>query len=989
LGTLSKFELQGLGFVEYKVVGKFIVQDIYNNQHIYDFQSVLDLSNNAVQFNATTTTFTHPTTDYKTISVVNPIPGLTYRWYSQDPNGPAGFTNSVDTGTSHTVNYGGGAKLYVVGLNSNGCTTSVGTAYRDLEEATPPFEAVTGMFILKQVCDDKLVNVVIPARIDKDETTDGLTWKWFKYGSEEELQIQNMPLNLNPLEDKKYIVKVFDNISNQTETFVFLVWGSQPKYYGSVNLSSNTINWLEINWGFREPLVVVKQLDINSNAWNQKQSLLLEDYSYRYCKLNIAPETKILVMSGPMAFNRLQFLADNQINIEKGVRFTSGCNMWGGLVIQHKSLLKVTGTPEHSVIFENGNFGILLDNTYCCAGEMVWGNNYPFVTTSLLSPYRYTVGDEFTSTLQLEHIDFKNNYFHLYLAQEVKKNVSYLRNSNFTCDPDKMLFPYNPKPSTKGFDKTMTEACIVGYDAWKTNFSPADQLGFFHNDTVGINISECNFSDAFYGIISSFGTLAQTNTYDRIRRISIAMMHNKLDQNVFRVNNQIINMEQYKNSDDWDYSFQNQLANLETYWDTINGYKGTLLANYTDFSQIPANRLSRNGYSIGMLDDNEADTVPGDLSKNLTIGVYATNTSIDLAFSCGSVMNLENNTITSVNGCLPSQPNRLVGAYIGSLGKLNFNEFKDLYEGVYCNYGCNVDEGLVVTGNRFDNLISSLRFNSAVDTYVPNPGLIMSCNTFDFDRNLANYVRTGITFEGRGNVRRIIGGNFVRNTPILEIPAGNSFPVHNRPDRSNLVYNDDNDEVDVDNSSTLSIVADRWLSPPNWTSIRNLTSDIFNYGNPHQLIYYRFSNEFVGKTLPLTSSLIVRGPVPATRKYAITSGNSNITVDTLSTTIICSNINITPEVVFPATGNLTRKNDKNPERKINVINNGVSTILITTSDREEILDYSLFTISGQRIVKNKLNATTISLPTATLAKGIYMLHIATISGILVSKIIVQ
>jgi hypothetical protein len=389
-----------------------------------------------------------------------------------------------------------------------------------------------------------------------------------------------------------------------------------------------------------------------------------------------------------------------------------------------------------------------------------------------------------------------------------------------------------------------------------------------------------------------------------------------------------------------------------------------------------------------MLDDNEPNTIAGDLPKNLTIGVYSTNTILDLYFGCQSVMNLENNKITSVNENLPSQNNRLVGAYIGSLGKLNFNEFNHLYEGVYCNYGCNTSEGLVITGNRFENLVSGVRFTAGIPTTVPEPGLVMSCNTFDFDRNLGNYARIGITFEGKGNVRRIIGGNFVTGTTSLEVPAGNSFPVHNRPNRSNLVYNDDNDEVDVQNSGTLPNVADRWLSPPNWTSIKNVTLDIFN-GTPYPLNYYRFSNEFVGSILPDNNFLRVLGPNPATRKYAITSGNTIVTTDPTKTTTICSNINITPVVVFPATGNLTRKNDKNPESMINVVNNGVSTLLVTISDNQEISNYTLFTVSGQRILHNQANGTSITLPTANLAKGVYMLHLATHSGTLVSKIIVQ
>jgi hypothetical protein len=662
--------------------------------------------------------------------------------------------------------------------------------------------------------------------------------------------------------------------------------------------------------------------------------------------------------------------------------------MWGGLVIQHKNYLNVKGTEEYPVVFENGNFGILLDNPYCCADDLVWGNEYPFLSADQQSPYRYTVGDEFLATMKLDFIDFKNNYFHLYLAQEVVKNESYLRNSNFTCDPDKMLFPYNPKPSSIGFDKTMTEACVVGYDAWKTNTNNNDQLGFFHNDARGIDISGCVFSDAFYGIVSSYGSLTQKNTFNRIRKISISMLHDRLNQSVFRVNNQEIYMEQYYNSDDWDYSFQNQRNNLETYWNNINGYTGRQLSNYLNFSEIPSNKLTRNGYSIGGLDDNEPNTIAGDLPKNLTIGIYSTNTILDVYFGCQSVMNLENNKIISVNDNYPIQNNRLVGAYIGSLGKLNFNEFNHLYEGVYCNYGCNTSEGLLITGNRFENLISGVRFTAGIPTTVPNPGLVMSCNTFDFDRSLPNDFRTGITFEGKGNVQRVIGGNFVTGTTSLEVPAGNSFPVHNRPDRSNLVYNDENDEVDVQNSGTLPNVADRWLSPPNWTSIKNVTLDIFN-GTPYPLNYYRFSNEFVGKRFPENTTLQITGPDPDSRKYAITSGNANVTTDPTKTTTICSNINITPVVVFPATGNLTRKNDKFPERIINVVNNGVSTLLVTTSDNQEILNYTLLTISGQRILQSQASAKSITLPTANLAKGVYMLHLATHSGTLVSKIIVQ
>jgi len=993
-GNIVHVIVPAKGFINYKFKGNFIFE-VTNADGFGSTESITvpfdvdyALEDTKIALNNIVTYYNN-TSEVKTIKVTNPIDGFTYTWYKTNAQGEP-ISSVVFEGTSFEVAYEDGRSFYIKAVNESGCILDV-FARRVLNNSGPP-TPVTSIFTVKQLCDFVADRPYYLIPVRNDGKTHNLTYQWSTLPQHIGTPYQpaeNLPLNMNDFDDGIVEVKIIDHTENTSETVRFLLWGSKPTYVGN-----SPTDLLPINW--TERLVIVKQYDKNSLKWNQRLSFAALNYCYRYTKLGIAPHTKVVFASGYLAFNRLVFLDENEIKIGEDVTLTSDCNMWGGIVIHAKCQLSLEGNSYFPITIENANTGVLLNlpdvgPSYPTDWNSWQSFDYP------LNSHRWPSGERNnTSILKFDYVNFKNNYYHVYLLQEVR-NTSYIHNCNFTSNPDKMLRPYQPDADGNKFQ---TEACIVGYDG-KPGKGIEDQNGFFYKIGLydeGVNIENCNFSGAFYGILMPFQPIFnKQNHYIGLNKAAIAAQHQfspagGCQLNGARIENQVIQV-----SSELPETLQYQSDNIHNFWNTVNRFTYLTPINPIAPIDIPGfstEYLTRTGLSrlhppildeIGGNPDQQIEPT-GNMLTN-AYGIHCMNAPVlhDNLYSDISTVVLENNTIT---GLAPTGSADIIalkthGAYVGNLLRASKNDFTNLEIGLHCHL--DRTGTMQITGNTFYNNIMGIQLTriSNPDRTI-DPTIQFGCNTFDFDRNIASVLRTGISIEKGANVG-IIKGSLNPAYSNTYFSCANVWPIANETTRSSLPRDNTNRIVNVENPTY------GWDSPPLWTSLANNTiADLVSDQpqEPYRFFYNRYSNEFVGN-ISSSVSTSIRLRVLNSNVLSFTSeANGNLSGSQYEE--VCNSILTGTTIAFP-TSYSQNGNEPKPESDI-TISQAFESGTITISLPENYSDYflTITDLLGRKIENKKGNASTetnlnFNLPN----KGIYLVSIETQGEIHTSKIIVK
>jgi len=172
-----------------------------------------------------------------------------------------------------------------------------------------------------------------------------------------------------------------------------------------------------------------------------------------------------------------------------------------------------------------------------------------------------------------------------------------------------------------------------------------------------------------------------------------------------------------------------------------------------------------------------------------------------------------------------------------------------------------------------------------------------------------------------------------------------------------------------------------WNTPSNWTSIKNISSNL--------LTYWRYKNEFVGNS----TNSILPTPSPIWKCYTFSNGNFNQNPSEIYIPL-CSNLSsITEPVYFPVP--LVRLNESfKPDlakSKISVIilNQGTDYAIPDVS-KGNFSEYQLFSITGLKLnIPLERNESETLFRTRNLPAGVYLLLVNTENKFETLRIIVQ
>lgn len=659
--------------------------------------------------------------------------------------------------------------------------------------------------------------------------------------------------------------------------------------------------------------------------------------------------------------------------------------MWGGIYVEDQCDVRITGSNEHMVQIKNANTGIFIleeflnieDGFYSSGSGYViprFSEEFPFCFHNNTSPDPEPCKN---SLVQLNWVDFRNNYFHFY-AMNVVDWGSYIRNSNFTCDPYEMIAPYQPQ-NINGEDVVFqTEACIVGFMNYlgiRKGFFEADDSGPFNND--GVQFENNYFSDAFYGILMPGANyLNLPNTFKSIDKCAIRYFYyldpTRGDIRV-EVNNQYIQLRAEK-----DPALSYQERELSNVWNKINGFNAP--ARYYDLS----GNIARHGLSTGFLKIQGSIVDP-----SLQIGIFVNNDFDSDAFedaretTCINGVSrkrpqvrslyfpatFKNNIIvrTGFESVFTDNTQKAYGIYSGYTDLIENNQFEGLSVGAYLHQLVNV-----ITQNQFRacrtgiNIKPQFTFPSA----NPPPGgfgsfpnltqpisLRLECNLFE-PFTASSVPQVGLNLE----TGHLIGQIGAEPSPNYQRAlAGNVWPTIEGTDR-NMVIGNGYD------------VHDYWASPSNWTSIKNNNTS----GSP--LRYYRFKNEFVGTTIGAVDRDRAEFEGYTTKAY--TTANSFTPPGGSSAFLrICDNSAVVGQIYFPTdfVGNDPNKLSIN-ENPIQVTqqDNGLTVSSTNTYSVENI---KLFDVTGRLLISNNniRNAST-NVSLIGIKRGTYILKVQNSNG---------
>jgi len=608
--------------------------------------------------------------------------------------------------------------------------------------------------------------------------------------------LANTPLRLDSFPDGTGIIEC------GTESIRFYVWGSNKCYYSGNSrntvppaTSIPTLNWRE--------LVIFKQAIPDNEEWNRRTQYPIIGLTcpgtttagtypnFVGINLNIEDNTEVVVLSGYKAFNRFYFDNGGGITAGESVKFTSSCNMWGGIMVDNQCNLNFNGSKEYPIELNNANVGITIANdmtTYGGTNGLYLSVSFPFG-----APRNADSESGNPSEVKIKNTNFANNYFSIYALAETGTD-SYIRDCDFYSYPDQMLPPYE----IKNGQKTAMEAAIVLYTC-KTN------TGAFYTATSKLDISGCNFLKGYItGIILPNGqTLDGHNYFYNPMFCGIRYYLPKYgaeSPNGFSVANQEINVHKL---DSYTYSeYKHQLDFLDSYWNTINGFYGDIFYNCSNpvvpysFSANP--NIARHGLSTGYPKIWNTNFMPLEGS----VGIYS---PYDATSSAAKYLDVKD-CVFNGNGA------NTYGIITGAIQKAENNSFTNLNYGIFSEQYTLTE----ISNNLFNQCNNGITFNAF------NPNLISTSAIYDYK------IHCNI-FNSTGNANGIVleAGCNISNLSLDDDEGGNVFPVVAGTDRS---------------LAPTQNVQLAWNSPTSWYSINNKSTSLVKY--------FRFSNEFVGSYLP-------------------------------------------------------------------------------------------------------------------------------------------
>ncbi|NDD58976.1 MAG: hypothetical protein EBZ47_06995 [Chlamydiae bacterium] len=106
---------------------------------------------------------------------------------------------------------------------------------------------------------------------------------------------------------------------------------------------------------------------LDNNAWNMRLWETHRFYStanFYGVSLLVREYSKVQVLSGYKAFNRIVLDEFSNFKALKGVTLTSSCNMWGGIFVEDQCDITLEGTPGDRIELSNANTGVFVYEEY-------------------------------------------------------------------------------------------------------------------------------------------------------------------------------------------------------------------------------------------------------------------------------------------------------------------------------------------------------------------------------------------------------------------------------------------------------------------------------------------------------------------------------------------------------------------------------------------------------------------------------------------------
>jgi hypothetical protein len=246
-----------------------------------------------------------------------------------------------------------------------------------------------------------------------------------------------------------------------------------------------------------------------------------------------------------------------------------------------------------------------------------------------------------------------------------------------------------------------------------------------------------------------------------------------------------------------------------------------------------------------------------------------------------------------------------------------------------------------------------------------------------------------LVLSGAANVPRITGSTDLLN--IVYAPSGNVFPTKHS-NRELLPYNlitDAEEDVNSTNSTTSS---QHWESPDNWISITNATESPANSNVPNPIIYHRFTNEFIGRTIPINILSALSIAAPITLKYAYTTANNPANLEGDQYVKVCDNSDAAGIIAFPTVSAFVSKPktpDIGKDKPIISQSEQAKEITLGTQQNQVIVAYQLIDSSGKLVRASESKSETITFSSNGLSTGYYSVILKTEKSVLTSKLIIQ
>jgi len=364
------------------------------------------------------------------------------------------------------------------------------------------------------------------------------------------------PFDLTNIPDhEEFVCIIYNQDHSVYSSLEFTIFGNEPSY------NSLTYTWENKTVFFKQHVYNTtypyKGEVFSRYMWDENHANFVK------CELTIK-NTKFTILTERNSFNRIVTIDNKGFRIIGSSVLTSNCFIWGGIYLFGEytseidissSELIITNDDQNSALnrplISNANVAICFPRNVQTRGgrENKTSTSFPFYedinTTSRFAAMGY---------INIINADFKNNYFHFYTMAPIK--IGEITKCNFDCNPDLMLYPYQPREITQGvWKKTITEAAIVGH--------PGLSAQFF--GPTNANISGNNISNALYGILMPNISLQGYNYWKNISLIGVqnyGTIFNSTNIVVPKISNQEII---FSLTSDENNQYSEQINNLSSY----------------------------------------------------------------------------------------------------------------------------------------------------------------------------------------------------------------------------------------------------------------------------------------------------------------------------------------------------------------------------------------------------------------------------------------